>query len=135
MRQIRFNLTGISFRRESFDAAQVRVGDILSLKPEPTNRFDPQAIAVLKRGVHIAYVPAKLCAQVHSFRALGPTLTVVTYSLSGYCRVKVTELSRAISLAHKRIATKARGTKKWRAEQLELQRRWFAQPNFNDGQH
>jgi hypothetical protein len=52
-----FEVSGIKFRFEQFTKAQVARGDRLTLKLEPTNQFDPNAIAVYKGDVQIGYVP------------------------------------------------------------------------------
>lgn len=54
---IQFALAGVSFRRGNFRDAALAVGDVLDLKPEPENKFDPHAIAVYKGALHIGYVP------------------------------------------------------------------------------
>lgn len=54
---IQFALAGVSFRRGNFKDAMLAVGDVLDLKPEPENKFDPNAIAVYKGTLHIGYVP------------------------------------------------------------------------------
>lgn len=50
-------LAGVSFRLEQFQRADVKSDDVLSLKPEPTNKFDKHAIQVLKGEEQIGYIP------------------------------------------------------------------------------
>jgi len=54
---MQFEVAGVKFRLASFVRANVTYGDKLTLKPEPTNEFDPNAIGVYKGEHHIGYVP------------------------------------------------------------------------------
>jgi len=56
---VEFSLAGVSFRRENFQQAALVPGDLLTLKREPENKFDPNAIAVYKGALHIGYVPSE----------------------------------------------------------------------------
>jgi len=57
MKTLQFEVAGVKFRRKAFDEAKVQRGDRLELKPEPTNKYDPHAIQIVKDGQHIGYVP------------------------------------------------------------------------------
>lgn len=57
MKTFQFEIAGIKFRAADYDRAQVTRGDRLTLRPEPTNKYDPLAIAVYKGEVQIGYVP------------------------------------------------------------------------------
>jgi len=52
-----FELAGISHRHADYVLANVQRGDALTLKCEPTNKFDPNAIMVFKDNIQIGYVP------------------------------------------------------------------------------
>lgn len=52
-----FELAGISHRHADYLRANVQRGDALTLKCEPTNKFDPDAIMVCKGDIQIGYVP------------------------------------------------------------------------------
>ena len=55
------NVTGTSFRQPSLDVLAVHserlTGMVAALRPEPTNPYDPKAVAVDVEGVHVAYLP------------------------------------------------------------------------------
>jgi hypothetical protein len=51
----KFNVAGTSFRLK--EASTVGIGDRLDLVPDPTNKYDPNAIKLLKGELHIGYVP------------------------------------------------------------------------------
>lgn len=57
---MQFDVAGIKFRLAAFALADVNYGDKLTLKPEPTNEHDKNAIAVYKGEHHIGYVPRRL---------------------------------------------------------------------------
>lgn len=57
MKTFQFEVVGAKFRAADFAQAEVTRGDRLTLKPEPTNQYDPLAIAVYKGETHIGYVP------------------------------------------------------------------------------
>lgn len=57
MLKIQFELAGVSFRRADYTRSNVQRGDALTLKPEPGNIHDPNAIAVYKNDIQIGYVP------------------------------------------------------------------------------
>ena len=57
-------ITGLEYRspdgtdRRAY-CASLNVGDVLKLRPEPTNPYDPKAVAIYHSGRHIGYVPRK----------------------------------------------------------------------------
>jgi hypothetical protein len=56
-----FNVAGISFRKEACRVVHgLGVPDMATLVPEPTNPYDPNAIAVHMHGQHVGYVPRVL---------------------------------------------------------------------------
>ncbi len=57
-------MAGVSFRREQFQSASVAVGDEVSFVLEPDNKFDPNAVKILKGDIHLGYVPREQCVQV-----------------------------------------------------------------------
>lgn len=54
---VSFELAGVSHRIEAFKGARVDLSDLVTFQPEPTNKFDPDAIMVLKGETQIGYVP------------------------------------------------------------------------------
>lgn len=65
MKTTQFEVAGVKFRTADFRKAQVNRGDRLTLKPEPDNKHDPLAIAILKDGIQIGYVPRTHNQQIH----------------------------------------------------------------------
>jgi hypothetical protein len=63
-----FFIAGVQFRpRAEINAAakQMEVGGGLILKPEPTNKFDPNAVQILTtEDVFLGYVPKKFSSEV-----------------------------------------------------------------------
>ena len=57
MQSISFEVAGIRHHMTEFLRAAVQHGDAVVLEPEPDNTFDPNAIKVLKKGIHVGYVP------------------------------------------------------------------------------
>lgn len=67
---VSFTLAGAKFRPA---AARALIADLplndsdnsITLEPEPTNAYDPDAIQVLVDEVHIGYVPKNITDEVH----------------------------------------------------------------------
>lgn len=54
---IRFSIAGVQYSDYNKVESQLKPGVSLTLKREPSNRFDSKAIAILYKGVRIGYVP------------------------------------------------------------------------------
>ena len=83
--KVTFNIAGVQFRpqdeiREA--ANELKVGDQLKLVPEPTNKFDPNAVKIiveqqfLDRAVNcdrafLGYVPKKFSSEVSGMLDIG----------------------------------------------------------------
>lgn len=59
-----FTVAGVPHRIQDYIKAKVKSGDELRLKLEPTNKFDPTAIQVLKGDIHFGYIPKKECFKI-----------------------------------------------------------------------
>ena len=57
MNTVNFQVAGIRYRQADFEKANDHQGDRLTLKAEPTNKYDPYAIQVLAGKAMIGYVP------------------------------------------------------------------------------
>lgn len=87
-RHFEFYVAGVQFHDISTCENEFSEGSILSMIPEPTNKYDPNAIAlrfhsqVLGGSVMIGYVPKKINVEVHSFLTLGsyPVCKVLEYN-------------------------------------------------------
>lgn len=56
---------GVKFRAGAADIiAEMPNGTELELRPEPDNKFDPNAIAVLYSDAQLGYVPGHLCEKI-----------------------------------------------------------------------
>lgn len=74
---------------ENFEAADLMQGDVLVLQPEPSNRFDPNAIRVLKDSQPIGYVPADRCRAMLAFMLDYRVEVVVNACGPTHCQVNV----------------------------------------------
>ena len=74
-----FFIAGVQFRpRVSIDRATkgMKVGDSLRLFPEPTNKFDPNAVQIISRvdaheEIFLGYVPKKFSSEVSAMLGIG----------------------------------------------------------------
>ena len=70
-----FFIAGVQFRpRTEIDMAAktIEVGGGLILKPEPTNKFDPNAVQILTtEDVFLGYVPKKFSSEVSAMLSIG----------------------------------------------------------------
>lgn len=57
MKTFQFEVAGVNHRLSDYVRAKVGRGDPLTLKPEPTNKYDVHAIAVYAGDIQIGYVP------------------------------------------------------------------------------
>jgi HIRAN domain len=64
--EMRFELVGMRFRGALAVEAvnDLKIGDTVQLQREPDNKFDPNAIKVLMRGVFVAYVAKDAAGQI-----------------------------------------------------------------------
>lgn len=62
-----FFIAGVQFRpRIDIVKAMesLKVGQQLILEPEPTNKYDPNAVKITHNAFHLGYVPAKISSSV-----------------------------------------------------------------------
>lgn len=54
-----FYVAGIQFRLDAFAsvANEARIGNVVTLEPEPDNKYDPFAVKVILHDEHVGYVP------------------------------------------------------------------------------
>lgn len=89
---IDFRVAGVFYRAEVSNFKQLQIGDELALEPEPSNRYDQDAIKVLFGGNHIGYVPKDSTQYIHAALKSGKTLRVQVDSLKtadNYAHVSV----------------------------------------------
>ena len=90
-----FFIAGVQFRpRPVIEAATklMEVGDILTLTPEPTNKFDPNAIrieynteswrALYGAPVFLGYVPKKFSSEVSALLSIGAPIYCVVEQIN-----------------------------------------------------
>jgi len=69
-------------------------GDLITLKPEPENKYDSNAIAIYSGGDHIGYVPKKFSAEISAameIEELGCVVTLINQDAKSWemCQVEV----------------------------------------------
>ena len=75
---LRFNIAGINYRKRVKDYVGKFKGYI---QPEPTNQYDPNAIAVYAEdGHHLGYIPE---AETYEVRELG-----LSFPIKAYCEIE-----------------------------------------------
>ena len=62
-----FYIAGVQFHEAKTIINDLAPEEELELVEEPTNKFDPNAVAILSDGVMLGYVPAKFSASVTAF--------------------------------------------------------------------
>lgn len=87
MRPLFVKVAGVTFEGRQAFLAELTAGDPVQLRPEPSNTFDPNAIAVFavtRQGAtyQIGYVPKELAADVSQVLG-GETLTGKVYTILG----------------------------------------------------
>ena len=98
-----FFIAGVQFRpRAEIDAAvkEMKVGDVLVLTPEPTNKFDPNAVKIIYNldtetpSYFLGYVPKKFSSEVSAMLGIGAPITCtvdeVNAAAKTYEMIKVT---------------------------------------------
>ena len=73
-----FYVAGVKFHELHTVIKEVEKGEILMMEPEPTNKYDSNAIKILRNGVIVGYVPAKLAASVLASMEVSSVTCVVT---------------------------------------------------------
>lgn len=92
-----------------FEIALCEPGEPIELVPEPTNKFDPSAVAVVSaRGIQIGYVAAERCGWIGSRMAQGEEiLAVFQEATRGGAVIRISFSGEAPLLPLKRPAPKA----------------------------
>jgi len=73
-----FYVAGVKFHELHKCIDNIKVGDSLPMEPEPTNKYDPNAIKLHFGDFMVGYVPAKLSADVSAELSIRPLICVVT---------------------------------------------------------
>jgi len=68
-----FHIAGFNYYYGSDVFENLKIGTSLSLKAEPENRYDPEAVAIYYRDVKIGFVPASKNEMIRKFLNLGYT--------------------------------------------------------------
>ena len=98
MSTIKFNIAGVQFRVKETPVVlevinNLNEGDILSLLPEPSNRFDPNAVRIIHEDENgsyfLGYVPVKFSADI--------TSDIEIYGITGVV-CKVTKINKGAKL-------------------------------------
>ncbi len=65
MTERKFFIAGVKFLPNAVSIlSELNEGDILDLEPEPTNKFDPNAIKIMCGTEHVGFVPKTLSAEI-----------------------------------------------------------------------
>lgn len=71
MKSYEFYIAGVQFHEARKVISQLSIGDTLELVPEPSNKFDPNAILIQYHDkdsdINLGYVPKKFSAEVTAF--------------------------------------------------------------------
>ena len=73
-----FYVAGVKFHELHKVIKEVKEGELLVLIPEPDNKYDPNAIRIVRNGLMLGYVPAKLAASVQASMEVGTVTCIVT---------------------------------------------------------
>lgn len=74
----RFYVAGVQFRPGAAEVIRgIKEGDELELIPEPTNKYDPNAVAIYFGEDHIGYVPKKFSSEISAMIETEPDTTCV----------------------------------------------------------
>jgi hypothetical protein len=83
-------IRGINHRLGAYQAAKVEPGDVLHLRWDTENAYDPWAIAAMKGRTILGYLPKEDTARLHRFRELEIKLLVVVEMCDeASCRVRI----------------------------------------------
>jgi len=83
MSEFKFYIAGVKFHQAKSVLHEIQVGNELNIEPEPTNKYDPNAVKLLfdsesfEAGIMLGYVPKKFSAEVAALdEVMGLTCTV-----------------------------------------------------------
>ena len=81
-----FFIAGVQFRPQveiRATASVLKPGDVLLLEPEPTNRFDPNAVQIIypEEQIFLGYVPKKFSSEVSGLLEGGIDLECIVKSV------------------------------------------------------
>ena len=95
-----FYIAGVQFRPKDIISNAMKAmskDDYLKLEPEPTNKFDPNAIKIVFEGDFIGYVPKKFSSEIVALLEAGIELDCVVMEVNPNakdwekCKVMVTD--------------------------------------------
>jgi len=101
LEQKEFYIAGVKFHQLGSIISKVKVGDYLDLIPEPTNKFDPNAIRIeypdADASIMLGYVPKKFSSEISAMLEIGSNLNCVVTELNvaaepwEQCKVVISE--------------------------------------------
>jgi len=80
--QKEFYIAGVKFHKLNTIINDLKVGDILDLSPEPTNKFDPNAVKIEYGFIMLGYVPKKFSSEISAIFEIGLNLECVIVELN-----------------------------------------------------
>lgn len=89
-REYKFSVSGVHLPQYTYAVFNIcKVHDLVTLVPEPTNRYDSDAILVKVSGWEIGYVPAGETSELHKILSKDYICYVETKSIDSYINVDV----------------------------------------------
>jgi len=71
----KFFIAGVKFHQLDTVIDELTLDMVLDLVPEPTNKFDPNAVKIMHNGVMLGYVPKKFSSEVSARIEAGQVVT------------------------------------------------------------
>jgi len=73
--QRKFYIAGVKFHSMPTIIKDIEVGESLTLIPEPANKYDPNAVRIMRSEIFCGYVPKKFSSEVASMLEVGVSLS------------------------------------------------------------
>ena len=91
----RFFIAGVQHHQLHKVLAELQLGTKLDLVPEPTNKFDPNAIRIQYKDTMCGYVPKRFSSEISAALEVGTlTCTIITLNKTSrpweQCEVEIT---------------------------------------------
>lgn len=82
MKERKFYVAGVQHHNLPKVISRLIEGDDLDLVPEPTNKFDSNAVRIEYEGIMLGYVPRKLSAEISAALEVGTNLSCTIETLT-----------------------------------------------------
>ena len=80
-----FNIAGVQYHDYKRVLNSIKVGDKLRMIPEPTNKYDPNAVQLHFGNIFLGFVPGKISSDISAFLeyAEEPTCLITNFNKAG----------------------------------------------------